>query len=45
MAKLTIGKIRGLQQVANESGTFTVLAMDHRDSFKKMINPIKSSFA
>jgi len=39
MAKLTIGKIRGLQQVANESGTFTVLAMDHRDSFKKMINP------
>ncbi len=40
MVNLTIGKIRGLQQVANGSGTFTVLAMDHRDSFKKMINPV-----
>jgi tagatose 1,6-diphosphate aldolase len=39
MQKLTIGKIRGLQQVANEVGTFTVLAMDHRGSFKQMINP------
>ena len=39
MKELTIGKIRGLQQVANEGGTFTVLAMDHRGSFKQMINP------
>lgn len=39
MAGLTVGKIRGLQQVANEGGTFTVLAMDHRGSFKQMINP------
>ena len=39
MYKLTVGKIRGLQQVANEEGTFTVLAMDHRGSFKQMINP------
>ncbi|HEX9896104.1 MAG TPA: tagatose 1,6-diphosphate aldolase [Dehalococcoidales bacterium] len=39
MEKLSIGKIRGLQQVANKGGTFTVLAMDHRGSFKQMINP------
>jgi tagatose 1,6-diphosphate aldolase len=39
MPKLTIGKIRGLQQVSNDGGTFTVLAMDHRGSFKQMINP------
>jgi tagatose 1,6-diphosphate aldolase len=39
MEKLSIGKIRGLQQVANEGGTFTVLAMDHRGSFMQMINP------
>ncbi len=39
MTKLGIGKIRGLQQVSNEKGTFTVLAMDHRGSFKTMIKP------
>lgn len=39
MKTLSIGKIRGLQQVANAGGTFTVLAMDHRGSFKQMINP------
>ena len=39
MKRLTIGKLRGLQQVANGKGTFTVLAMDHRGSFKQMINP------
>lgn len=43
MTKLTIGKIRGLQQVASESGTFTVLAMDHRGSFLQMINPKESN--
>jgi tagatose 1,6-diphosphate aldolase len=43
MDKLTIGKIRGLQQVANDDGTFTVLAMDHRGSFKDMINPKNSA--
>jgi tagatose 1,6-diphosphate aldolase len=43
MSKLTIGKIRGLQQVANDGGTFTVLAMDHRGSFKDMINPKDSA--
>jgi tagatose 1,6-diphosphate aldolase len=37
----TIGKVRGLQQVANQGGTFTVLAMDHRGSFKQMIDPKK----
>jgi len=39
MLKFSIGKIRGLQQVADEYGTFTVLAMDHRESFKKMLQP------
>ena len=39
MKTLSIGKIRGLQQVANSGGTFTVLAMDHRGSFKQMVNP------
>ncbi|HXX59130.1 MAG TPA: tagatose 1,6-diphosphate aldolase [Dehalococcoidales bacterium] len=39
MTTLSIGKIRGLQQVANAGGTFTVLAMDHRGSFKQMVNP------
>jgi tagatose 1,6-diphosphate aldolase len=39
MANLKMGKIRGLTQVANAGGTFTVLAMDHRGSFKTMINP------
>lgn len=42
MKELTIGKIRGLQQVANDGGTFTVLAMDHRGSFKQMIDPKNS---
>lgn len=38
MGIFKVGKIRGLQQVANEGGTFTVLAMDHRGSFKSMID-------
>lgn len=42
MKELTIGKIRGLQQVANDGSTFTVLAMDHRGSFKQMIDPKNS---
>jgi tagatose 1,6-diphosphate aldolase len=38
MKTLSIGKIRGLQQVANSSGTFSISAMDHRESFKIMID-------
>ncbi len=33
----TIGKIRGLQQIANQDGIFTMCAMDHRGSLRKML--------
>ena len=35
---LSIGKIRGLQQIANPDGIFTMCAMDHRDSMRTMID-------
>jgi len=38
MKNLTIGKIRGLQQIANPDGIFTMCAMDHRGSFRRMID-------
>ncbi|MBI2328474.1 MAG: tagatose 1,6-diphosphate aldolase [Chloroflexi bacterium] len=38
MKKLTIGKIRGLQQIANPDGILTMCAMDHRDSLRSMID-------
>ena len=38
MEKLTIGKIRGLQQIANPDGIFTICAMDHRGSLRSMID-------
>jgi len=38
MKNLTIGKIRGLQQVANLDGIFTICAVDHRGSFRSMID-------
>jgi len=37
MQKLSIGKIRGLQQIANEKGIFTMCAMDHRGSVRSLI--------
>jgi tagatose 1,6-diphosphate aldolase len=36
--KITVGKIRGLQQLASPDGIFTICAMDHRGSFLNMIN-------
>ncbi|OGO27404.1 MAG: hypothetical protein A2Z16_04355 [Chloroflexi bacterium RBG_16_54_18] len=36
---LSIGKIRGLSSTSNWEGVFTILALDHRQSFLKMINP------
>jgi len=33
--KLTIGKLRGLQQIASKRGTFTCLALDHRQNLRK----------
>jgi len=38
MKELSIGKIRGLQQIANSDGIFTICAMDHRGSLRKMID-------
>jgi len=38
MKKLSIGKIRGLQQIANPDGIFTICAMDHRGSLRSMID-------
>lgn len=37
MHTLTYGKLRGLQQLANESGIFTITALDHRGSFEHML--------
>ncbi|MFQ6059089.1 MAG: tagatose 1,6-diphosphate aldolase [Anaerolineae bacterium] len=36
---LTIGKLRGLQQIANHTGIFAMCAMDHRGSMQRMISP------
>jgi len=38
MKRLSIGKIRGLQQIANPAGIFTICAMDHRGSLRSMID-------
>ena len=38
MNGLSLGKIRGLQQLANPKGILVMLAVDHRDSLKKAIN-------
>ena len=35
---LSIGKIRGLQQIANPDGIFAMCAMDHRGSLRSMID-------
>ena len=34
---LTIGKIRGMQQISNPDGIFAICAMDHRESLRNMI--------
>jgi tagatose 1,6-diphosphate aldolase len=35
----TIGKIRGLQQCSSARGTFTCLALDHRQNLRRSLNP------
>ncbi|MCX6011294.1 MAG: tagatose 1,6-diphosphate aldolase [Chloroflexi bacterium] len=37
MKKLTIGKLRGLQQLANNDGIFNMCAMDHRRSLSRIM--------
>lgn len=35
MKTITIGKLRGLQQISSKRGTFTALALDHRQNLRK----------
>lgn len=35
MKPISIGKLRGLQQIASARGTFTALALDHRQNLRK----------
>src|SRR5687768_15794343 len=35
MKLISIGKLRGLQQITSERGTFTALALDHRQNLRK----------
>jgi tagatose 1,6-diphosphate aldolase len=37
--RLSIGKLRGLQQCASPRGTFTYLALDHRQNLRRALNP------
>lgn len=37
MSTLTLGKLRGLQQISTERGIFTITALDHRGSFARMV--------
>jgi len=39
MKTLTIGKLRGLQKCTSPRGTFTCLALDHRQNLRKALNP------
>lgn len=39
MASLSIGKVRGLQQLADPGGIFAMCAMDHRGSMQQMLSP------
>lgn len=39
MSALTVGKLRGLQQLADDRGILAMCAMDHRGSMQRMINP------
>jgi tagatose-1,6-bisphosphate aldolase len=36
---LTLGKLRGLQEIANPHGLFTITALDHRGSLRRALNP------
>jgi tagatose-1,6-bisphosphate aldolase len=42
MKTLSVGKTRALQQCATSDGLFTILAADHRDAMRAMIDPAAS---
>jgi tagatose 1,6-diphosphate aldolase len=37
--RLTLGKLRGIQEISNEAGRLTITALDHRGSLRKAIRP------
>ncbi len=37
--RISIGKLRGLQQISDDAGRFTMIAMDQRGSLQKMLHP------
>ena len=37
MPRLTIGKLRGMQQISDQDGVVRVIAIDHRGSLKKLL--------
>jgi len=39
MTTISIGKLRGLQQCSSPGGTFTCLALDHRQNLRCVLNP------
>jgi tagatose 1,6-diphosphate aldolase len=41
MSRLSPGKLRGLQQIANAKGIITVCAIDHRESLRRALNEKK----
>ncbi len=43
MKELTVGKARGLQQLSNSKGIFTMCAFDHRRTMRKMMGNSNSS--
>ncbi|MBI2849994.1 MAG: tagatose 1,6-diphosphate aldolase [Chloroflexi bacterium] len=38
MKSITVGKLRGLQEISSPQGILTISAMDHRGSLQRMIN-------
>jgi tagatose 1,6-diphosphate aldolase len=37
--RISVGKLRGLQQISDDTGRFTMIAMDQRGSLAKMLHP------
>src|SRR5947209_18541024 len=37
--RISVGKLRGLQQISDDTGGFTMIAMDQRGSLQKMLHP------
>jgi tagatose-1,6-bisphosphate aldolase len=44
MTNCSIGKLRGLQKCTSHKGTFTALAIDHRQNLRRALNPMNPTF-